>query len=296
MKPPRAKVSVVIPTYNSWVTLQEALISLGKQTLKPIEVIVVNNGSTDKTPEILPKKFPWVKLINLDKNTGVTGGRNTGIKALEKHVNMVLFFDHDMVADKRMLENLVALLNSNDQYGITTPKICYLKQPHLIWAAGTNINLWTGQVLFRGGEDLGQYDRVETVQVAPAAMLVKKAVVNKLKNFDERYFATYEDTDFCFRAKKMGWSTVYTPYALAYHDILPDRAFTASRLLSRSYFISRNRIIFMKDYSKSFPLFLMISPVFLLYFLYLSIKYKNLKGLIDYIHGVMVGLRGCFFN
>lgn len=288
-----SKVSVIIPTLNSWVTLRYSIASLYKQTLTPFEIIVVDNDSSDRTSENVKKEFPEIKLVVLERNTGVTGGRNAGIKTANKNSQYLLFFDHDMVAGKSMLENLIKAINMNSGYGIATPKIGYLHSKGYIWSSGTSINLWTGQVLFRSGKDLGQYDKVEEVQVAPAAFLVKKEVIKKIGIFDNRYFATYEDTDFCFRAKLQGFSTVYTPYALAYHDISPDPEFTASRLLSRAYYVGRNRVLFMKDYAKSFPLFLLFSPVYLLYFVYLGLKLRNMKGVIDYLKGFMVGLKDC---
>lgn len=286
-------VSVVIPTYNSWTTLKSALISLKKQAIKPMQMIVVNNGSTDETANGVKRNFPEVKLVNLKTNAGVTGGRNAGLKLVNKKAKYVLFFDHDMVAEKSMLEGLLRAVNLKPEYGIATPKIGYLHKKSYIWAAGTNINLWTGQVLFRGGKDLGQFDKDEEVQVAPAAFLVKCEVVKEIGMFDERYFATYEDTDFCFRAKSKGFLTIYTPYALAYHDISPDSDFTANRLLSRAFLVGRNRVLFMKDFGRNFFFFLLVSPTYLLYFILLGFKQQNLKGVVDYLRGFMIGLRDC---
>ena len=74
------KISVVIPTYNSWITLKRSISSILKQTLKPFEIIVVDNGSKDGTSEKVKSNFPYIKLISLQENMGVTGGRNKGIE------------------------------------------------------------------------------------------------------------------------------------------------------------------------------------------------------------------------
>ena len=87
-----------------------------------------------------------------------------------------------MVADKGMLEELVKVSESDNEVGIVTPKIYYSDDKDRIWSAGTGMNLWTGQVLFRGGKDMGQFDVSEEVQVAPAAMLVKRKVLDKRNN------------------------------------------------------------------------------------------------------------------
>ena len=72
------KISVVIPTYNSWETLKECISSIQKQTLKQFEIIVVDNASSDGTSQKAKVMFPEIKLITLTTNTGVTGGRNKG--------------------------------------------------------------------------------------------------------------------------------------------------------------------------------------------------------------------------
>lgn len=284
------KISVVIPTYNSWFTLKASINSIQKQTLKPFEIIVVDNGSSDSTSQKVKSMFPEVKLITLINNSGVTGGRNKGIEEAYPKSDYILFFDHDMVADKRMVEELVKILQSNKLIGIATPKIYYSDDKKRIWAAGTAINLWTGQVLFRGGKDVGQYEVAQEVQVAPAVLLVKKTVISKIRSFDDRYFATYEDTDFCFRAKIAGFSVGYVPSALAYHKISSDPGNEAKRLLSRSYWVGRNRILFMRDFGNNFYIFLLFLPIYIIYYLRLAIKFGRFIDWLKFIQGVLAGL------
>lgn len=286
----KSKISVVIPTLNSWDTLRLCITSICQQSLELSEIIIVDNASSDGTSLKVKKKFPKVKLVTLKRNTGVTGGRNAGIDKANKKSNYLLFFDHDMVADKNMIKNLISVAGKDPTYGIVTPKIFYWEDKKRVWSAGTNINLWTGQVLFRGGEDHGQFEKIEEVQVAPAVMLVKREVLDKINEFDDRYFATYEDTDFCFRAKRWGFRTVYCPSALAYHKISPLKADERNRLLSRSFWIGRNRVLFMRDFGKNYYLFLPLSLIYLLYFIKLAIQQKNLNGLINYIKGFSLGI------
>lgn len=287
---PGNTISVIIPTYNGKATIISCINSLYDQTLKPKEVIVVDNGSKDNIQGVIKKRFPKVRIIKLDRNTGVTGGRNAGIENVNRKNKYILFFDHDMVAGKNMVKNLVNVAQKNSSFGIITPKIYYWEDKNRIWAAGTNINLWTGQVLFRGGKDNGQFEEEEEVQVAPAAFLVKKKVLDKINEFDNRYFATYEDTDFCFRAKKNGFKTIYTPKALAFHKISPKPQLEKKRLLDRSFWIGRNRILFMGSYGKNFYLFLFFSQIYLFYFIILAIRQKDMKGFLGYLNGVIVGV------
>ncbi len=285
-------VSVVIPTYNSWSTLKDCIKSIQNQSLKPFEIIVIDNASADDTSRKVKTYFPKVKLATLGTNTGVTGGRNKGIKVSSPLSEFILFFDHDMVADKKMLEELVKVARVSKEIGITTPKIFYWEDRKRIWAAGTGINLWTGQVLFRGGKDLGQFDTAVEVQVAPAALLVKKDVIKKLKYFDNTYFATYEDTDFCFRAREFRFKTYYTPKAIAFHKISWSPKDDAERVLSRAYWVGRNRIIFMKRFGKNFFVFSIFVFGFTLYYLLLALKIKKFSKWLIFVKGTIEGYLG----
>ncbi|MCL4415082.1 MAG: glycosyltransferase family 2 protein [Actinobacteria bacterium] len=284
------KVSVIIPTYNSWNTLKSCIASVQNQSFKPGEIIVVNNGSTDGTSKKVKKNFPAIKLIDLKTNTGVTGGRNTGIEEANLTSDYLFFFDHDMVAEKNMLSELVKVAESSGKIGIVTPKIYYWGKKKIIWSAGTAINLWTGRIIFRGGEDKGQYEEVEEVQVAPAAILVKHGLLSKIHSFDDCYFAVYEDTDFCFRAREKGFKTYYAPKALAYHKLSWDPKDDVERVLSRAYWVGRNRVIFMRRFGKNFFVFSFFLILFCIYYFLLSFFNKRTLDGVKFLKGTFDGL------
>jgi GT2 family glycosyltransferase len=284
------KISVVIPTQNHKKDVIDAVKSLLLQSYPVYEIIVIDNASSDNTVTTLKKLIPSRRLsiIENSENFGVTGGRNIGLLAAKG--DYILFFDHDIVADKMMVEKLAKCLESDKKIGIATPKIYYFDKRNIIWSAGTDVNLWTGQTTFYGGNDTGQYNTNREVAVAPAVLLVKKKVINKIGNFDQIYFATYEDTDFCFRARKQGFKTYYAPLAVAYHKIPFNTDDSNRRLLLRAYWIGRNRVIFMKKYSKNFILFLILSPIFFIYYLWLAIRYHTGRAVILYSKGFVNGL------
>jgi GT2 family glycosyltransferase len=287
----KESIVAVIPTYNQKKDVKEAIDSLLNQTVPLKEIIVIDNASPDDTAQYLKNsiKNNKVTVIENKKNLGVTGGRNTGIK-YATGADYILFFDHDMVAEPQMVEELLKSMKAHKNIGIVTPKIYYWDNKKIIWSAGTDINLTTGQTLFRGGEDKGQYDKGEEVAVAPAVLLVKKDVIEKIKQFDSIYFATYEDTDFCFRAKNKGYITFFTPKAIAYHKIPFDEDLSNRRLLERAYWVGRNRMIFMRRFGNNFLLFLLISPVFVAYYLVLSLRYKKPYAFLHFVRGSILGL------
>lgn len=284
------KVSVIIPTYNSWETLKNCITSIQNQSLKPKEIIVIDNHSSDKTSDKVKRFFPVIKLVSLKRNTGVTGGRNKGIQTVDTSADYILFFDHDMVAEKNMLVELIKIAELDKNIGIVTPKINYLGNKQRIWSAGTGINLWTGQIIFRGGEDNGQYEKTEEVQVAPAAILVKRELLKRVKYFDDCYFATYEDTDFCFRAKRLGFKTFYAPSAMAFHNLSWNPKDDAKRVLSRAFLVGRNRVIFMKRFGKNFFIFSMFLSIYMLYYLLIALKINKINYWLDFMRGTIIGL------
>ncbi len=286
------KIITIIPTYNQKEAACEAIDSILNQTVKSAKLIVIDNASTDGTFNLLTQKYSsnrLMQLVQLPTNTGVVGGRNEGIKQASDY-DYLLFFDHDMVAEPTMLEELLKTAESDPSIGIVTPKIFYWENKKIIWSAGTDINLTTGQNLFRGGEDVGQYDQVVQVGVAPAVLLTRQEIIEKVGIFDPIYYHSYEDTDYCTRVKKAGYKTYYTPKAVAYHKIPYDLDRANIRLLQLTKLLARNRIIFMRKYSPHFMVFLIFLPLFFLYYSKLAIKYHKYSGVGDFLKGVGEGL------
>jgi len=281
-------VSVVIPTYNLKSDLLDCIDSIVRQDYKNIEIIVVDNASTDGTSEAVKKKFPKVKVIRNKKNLGVTGGANRGVK--EAKGEYLLMIDHDNILKIDMLTELVKLLESDPTIGVAVGKIYFDEDHSVIWAAGTGINLNTGQIFFRTGKDVGQYDKVEDVQVVPANFLVRRELITRDGLYDPIYVINYEDTDLSFRVRQEGYRTVYTPKSVTYHRIPMSTEGAGKRVLSRGYWIGRNRVIFMKRWGNYYPFLFIFLPGLSLYYLYLAVRYNQLHNFIKYIKGVWDGI------
>lgn len=302
-------ITVIIPFYgNQNECVIEAVESLYKSTEKNIQMILIDNASTAGASDIIKVKFPEAKLIIFSENKGVTGGRNAGIENLFGNEDYVVFFDSDQVVDKNMLTELIRPFSIDKTIGITTPKIYFhpdfldsaknTKTPyetldenssHIIWSAGTDINMTTGQILFRGGEDAEEYRKDAYVNVAPAVLCCSIEVVKKVGLFDDIYFAVYEDTDYSFRARKLGYKIYYCSKAFAWHKIYYDPEGSAKKLLTRLYYVGRNRIIFMKRFAPNFSIFVLFLPVYFAYYTLFGLKFRNFKSILDFYRGSFVG-------
>lgn len=287
-------VSAIVPTYNLKEIFLECLESIIKQDYPRLEIIVVDNG-TDGTYVVVKKKYPNIKVIKNPKNLGSTGGMNTGLK--EAKGDYLWFIDHDNILNPDMLSQMIKLAESDPKIGVVTPKILYWENRDIIWSAGNSVNMITGVNYSREGKDIGQYNKVEEVDIAPANFLVKREVIDKVGFYDNVFFVSYEDADFCLRVKNAGYKIVYTPKAICYHKFpLLDKKTSKHRWLSRAYWAARNKIIFMRKCSDYFPLFVLLYPVWFLIYTYQAIRYLNFAALLNFYKGMFAGFKWAFFD
>ena len=214
------KIAVIIPNWNGERALPACLDSLVAQT-QPATIIVVDNGSSDGSVDLVRNKYPQVELVALPKNKGFTGGVNAGIKRfIELGSKYVALLNNDAVADKSWLKNLVSFLEANPKAGIATSKILDQKGRHLD-STGDLYTIW-GLPYPRGRGEVNtkEYDSDTWVFGASgAASIYRIKMLQEIGLFDEDFFAYYEDVDLSFRAQLAGWKIAYVPKALVYHQI-----------------------------------------------------------------------------
>jgi hypothetical protein len=215
-----SSVAVVVPNWNGKDEIPACLDSLQKQSVKA-EIIVVENGSTDGSVELISSLYPDVTLLKQPKNLGFAGGVNVGIRyALQKGYTYVALFNNDAVADKDWLGQLVSVLGKNDNAGIATCKFMDIEKKHLD-STGDIYTTW-GLPYPRGrGEKVSaEYDKeVEIFGASGGASLYRGEMLQHIGLFDEKFFAYYEDVDISYRAQLAGWKVLYVPKAIAYHQI-----------------------------------------------------------------------------
>ncbi|MDB5175760.1 MAG: glycosyltransferase family 2 protein [Candidatus Saccharibacteria bacterium] len=213
-----AKLAVVVPNWNGKADLPACLNSLLKQT-QDCEIVVVENGSTDGSLELLAESFPTVTVLPQPVNLGFAGGVNAGIRyAIQKGYDYVALFNNDAIADADWLRNLWQGM-ADESTGITTCTLASADGQHLD-STGEEYSVW-GLPYPRGrGEAIkGQYDGQPAIFAASGgASLYRVAMLNEIGLFDEDFFAYYEDVDISFRTQLAGWKVRYVPAAIAYHD------------------------------------------------------------------------------
>jgi GT2 family glycosyltransferase len=217
-----AKTCVVIPNWNGADMLGACLSALEKQT-EPHVVMVVEQGSTDRSREILAKDFPKVRALLFDDNAGFAGGVNRGIRpAIDEGFEYIVLLNNDAVADREWLKNLVRAADEHPEAGIVTSKILRSDKVRLD-STGDFYTSW-GFAYPRGRdeEDHGQFDDEANREIfggSGGASLYRASMLKKIGLFDEAFFAYFEDIDISFRAQLAGYKVIYEPSARVYHEV-----------------------------------------------------------------------------
>jgi GT2 family glycosyltransferase len=208
--------AVVIPNWNGREWLRRCLDSVAAQTLTPAEVVVVDNGSTDGSLELLAERGSEVRTIELGRNTGFAFAVNRGIEAVG--AELVALVNNDVVLEPDWLERMTATLTAHPEAASVASKMVDMDDPGVLYDAGDFLRR-DGACEQRGRfeRDDGSYDRPgEAFSACAGAGLYRREAVLAAGGFDERYFAYLEDVDLGLRLRLRGWTCRYEP-AVAHH-------------------------------------------------------------------------------
>jgi GT2 family glycosyltransferase len=188
-----------------------------------LEVLVVDNGSTDGSAETLAAEFPQVTVISLGENRRFAGGNNEGVKrALASGAHAVMLLNNDTVVDPVLLEKLLQALEENPRAGAAAPLIYYRVPSRHIWYGGGHLVPALGWVAHRGLRklDRAQYRSVEeTGYLTGCCLIARREAWEKAGLLDERYFIYAEDADWCLRARAAGYRLLFVPTARLWHEV-----------------------------------------------------------------------------
>lgn len=271
------KVFIIILNWNNWADTEECLKSLENNDYPNCDVVVVDNGSTEKF-SIFNFQFS-IKVIYNKENLGFSEGNNVGIRyALENGADYVLLLNNDTIASADFLEKLVLAGESDEKIGFLGPKIYFYgdgSRQSKIWFAGGEVNWLYNKGTMRGyGEmDEGQYDLPafqETEYVTGCCLLAKREALEKIGLMPNEYFLYYEDVDWSLRARRAGFKTVFVPAAKIWHKRSKS---TVEGSPSYIYYHIRNGLILASKFA----------PWFVLLFVHLDALGRTIKQLIKLV-------------
>lgn len=210
---PRA--SVVIPTWNGAELLRAALDSLRGQSYRDFEIIVVDNGSRDRTRAMLADAYPEVRCIALPENRGFAAAVNLGIGAAAG--TYIALLNNDAEAEPEWLAALVAALDRHPEAGSVASKMLDARQPDIIDAAGDTMSLfaWNAGHGERDGPLFAEGR--EVLSACAGAAVYRRSVFDEIGLLDESYTSWFEDVDLGLRAQLAGFRCWYEPFAVVHH-------------------------------------------------------------------------------
>lgn len=253
----KSTVSVVVLNWNGAEVTPACLRSLAKQTVKPSEIIVIDNGSTDGSADIIEKEFTNVKLIREPKNLGFAGGVNVGIKASKS--DYVMLLNSDAEAEPRCIENLLKTANKTNADIVQA--VILTDKGKRIDSVGDVYTIWG--LPFPGGRNQSSKnvptDDQKIFSASGGASMYKKSLFNEIGYFDEMFFAYYEDVDISMRAQLLGKEIWLSSNAIVQHRM--NFSFNKIKGLGRELTIRNSIYLFWKNLP--FPLIAKVFPRFL---------------------------------
>jgi GT2 family glycosyltransferase len=234
--------SVVIPNWNGSSYLPACLDSIRAQTLRPAQVVVVDNASTDASAELVRGEYPETVLLALPRNLGFTGAVNAGIG--QSRGAWIALLNQDAEAHPRWLEEMARVAAARPSAGAIACKILLADRRDHFHSAGDGYRV-DGTGVNRGVwlRDEGQFEREEEVfGVCGGACAYRRAAVEQVGMLDQSFFMYYEDVDLAWRLQIAGWRAVYAPGAVVFHQLSSGAGATAS------FYSGRNAIwVLAKD-------------------------------------------------
>jgi GT2 family glycosyltransferase len=190
-----------------------------RSTQISVEVIVVDDGSRDESCQLVRESFPDFILVALERNGGYPAAVNAGIETSSGE--WVLTLNNDTTVETETLASLLATARSSTDIGSVAAQQRFLSHPQVIYSAGVMVDC-RGQAADRLiGHPLtdSEQEPIEVFAACGAAALYRRAMLDELGGFDERFLFGLEDVDIAWRGQMRGWRCLYAPSAVVYHDL-----------------------------------------------------------------------------
>ncbi|HMQ35228.1 MAG TPA: glycosyltransferase family 2 protein [Chloroflexaceae bacterium] len=215
-------VYLVVLNWNGYGDTHECLESLRRLAYPNYRVLVVDNNSSDDSPERVAAAHPEAELLRCARNLGIAAGYNAGIRAaLERGAAYVVPMNNDLDCDPLFVTHMVAAQRAWPRCGVVMPKIFYYEERERIWSAGAYARWMPSNIVMRGRQqrDGPAFAEDAEIEFAPSCCLLLSRELAERVGFDEGYFFYYDDWDFCMEARKAGFSIVYAAQARLWHKV-----------------------------------------------------------------------------
>lgn len=251
-------VAIILVNWNSYTHTKNCLRSLREIGYRNYKTIVVDNGSSDGSDDVLEKEFEEIVLIRNQENLGFTGGNNVGIKyAGDNGFQYVMLLNNDTEVAPGFLRPLIERMEEDDKIGAIQPKFYFLLDKNKIWNAGGIFypSIGLTYTIGNGKPNKPAYDEYKEIDwITGCGFLVRVDIVKKIGGLADKLFAYYEDVDWSFRIRKLGYRLFIEPKSIVYHEAsVSHKAKTKGKegLLKPTvhYLNARNHVWFLRKYT-----------------------------------------------
>lgn len=235
------KASVIVLVWNGMADLAECLTALHAQESADLEIIVVDNASSDGSADFVSSTYPGIRLIRNERNVGFAAGNNLGLRVATGEILMLL--NQDTVVRPDWARALLAAFDECPTCGAVGSKALY-PDGRIQHAGGYVDERGEGAHYGYGQPDQGQFEQTRDVDyVTGAAMAVSRRAMEAAGGLDEGFAGAYfEDVDWCYRIREAGFRVVYAPQAVLVHK---ERSAAGGSGSESLYAIQRNRLRFV---------------------------------------------------
>lgn len=214
------KISVVTPAHNDFIHIIPFLRSLREVDYPNLEVILIDDGSTDGTGLMVEKQFPEVILLKGNGSLWWSGGTNMGIKeAINRDADFVFTVNNDVILDVDIFTKLISCASRNPK-SLIGCKILYLDNPKKVWYFGAYLDKKNADIRIVNGYDKDFTKLIEVEVLTGMGVLIPTEVFRKIGFYDEVNMPQYlADSDYSLRASKNGYKCLVDPDARLYSDV-----------------------------------------------------------------------------
>ena len=239
-------ISVIVLNYNAGELLLNCVDSLKKSAYTNLEILVVDNISTDGSQKKCKEKFPDVELIQNNENLGYCGGNNVGIKKAKGEFIVIL--NPDTIVEKNWIDELI-LAHREFGDGLYQPKILSLNEENIIQSTGNMLHIFGfGYARDKGNKISDKKEEIEKIGYASGTCLfTSRNVIEKIGLLDEFLFLYHDDLDLGWRAAQVGINSYYVPKSKIFHV----ESYSLKWSSKKFYWLERNRkYCLLTHYSK----------------------------------------------
>jgi GT2 family glycosyltransferase len=296
--PKAPRVVAVVLNWNGLDDTVRCVESLARTSHRPLDVLVVDNGSRVSPRARLAEAGAAVEVVENPRNIGYAGGNNVGIRlALERGADFVWILNNDATVEPGTLGALLATAFRHPDAAAVGGKVLRTDRPATVWVAWGRVT-WMQSLIALVGEDApddGRFDGEHAVPWIPGcSILFRGTALRTVGGFDEEYFAYHEDVEWAARAHAAGWQLWYTGAARTFHAVHGSSGGAGHYGGFRKYLSARNSILYAKRYGRVWQQALMAAAILTTLPFQLARRWLSGEhaGVLIKVRGWCDGLRG----